>query len=275
MAASENFYANKVAVVTGAGSGIGRSIAQQLARYGARVHCCDINGRAAEMTAGELDHAQAHTLDVSDASVVRALADKLFADHGRVDFLFNNAGIGHAAAVMDTELEDWRRLFKVNVMGVVNGVEAFLPRMLQQDGVSHLVNTASGAGLFPHPKMAPYAASKHAVVGFSTSLAAELHGRNVKVTVVCPGVVNTGIAAASTMRGETKAQQVNAIAYYEKNGATPDRIARDVLDDVRHSKLFCLTPRGSVGLGWFLYRVSPALASRVMRAQIAKILGAS
>lgn len=274
MVALDKYYSNKVAVVTGAGSGIGRSIAQQLGRAGARLHCCDIDGKAVRMTTAEFDNAEAHTIDVVDAAAVRALADKIFDRSGRVDVLFNNAGIGHAAAITDTELDDWRRLFDVNVMGVVNGIDAFLPRMLQQVDICHLVNTASGAGLFPHPKMAPYAASKHAVVGLSTSLAAELHDRNVKVTIVCPGVVNTGIAAASTMRGETKTQQAHTIKYYEKNGVSPDKIARDVLDAVRRSKLFCLTPRGPVSLGWLLYRLSPALASRVMRAQIAKILGA-
>ncbi len=204
---------------------------------------------------------------MSDTAAMRALADEVFSNGGRVDLLFNNAGIGHAAAVVDTEVDDWRRLFDVNVMGVVNGIDAFLPRMLRQTGISHVVNTASGAGLLPHPKMAPYAASKHAIVGLSTSLAAELHGRNVSITIVCPGVVNTGIAATSTMRGEPKARQPHTIAYYEKNGVTPDKIARDVLDDVRRSKLFCLTPRISVGLGWLIYRISPRLASRVMRAQ--------
>ena len=272
-AACAGFYRNKVAVVTGAGSGIGRAIARLLAHYGARVHCADINGAATAAVASELSHAQAHTLDVTDAAAVQALAEHIYATDGRVDLLFNNAGIGHAAQVLETELQDWRAVLEVNVLGVVNGIHAFLPRMVKQATRSHIVNTASGAGLFPHPKMAAYSASKHAVVGLSTSLAAELHGSNVVVTVLCPGVINTDIAKNTRMRGETKAHQSQTIDYYQKNGATPDKVATDLLNDVRNAKLFCLTPRGQVGLGWLIYRLSPRLAQRVMRAEIDKILG--
>jgi NAD(P)-dependent dehydrogenase (short-subunit alcohol dehydrogenase family) len=268
-----DFYKDKVAVVTGAGSGIGQSIARLLDRCGARVHCADINAEAAASLAAELRNAQAHVLDVSDALAVRALADKVFAEDGRVDLLFNNAGIGHAALVLDTELEDWRRVLEVNLMGVVNGVHAFLPRMLKQSTVSHIVNTASGAGLFPHPKMAPYSASKHAVVGLSTSLSAELQGSQVRVTILCPGVVNTAIAKNTQMRGETKARQAQTIDYYKKNGATPDKVAMDLLSDVRKAKLFCLTPRMQVGIGWLVYRWSPRLSIRLMRAEVDRILG--
>ena len=268
-----DFYANKIAVVTGAGSGIGRSIARLLARCGAKVHCADINGEAAATVAGELDNAEAHTLDVTDAEAVRALADKIYAKDGRVDLLFNNAGIGHAALMADTQLEDWRSVLEVNVMGVVNGIHAFLPRMVQQSTAAHIVNTASGAGLIPHPKMAAYCASKHAVVGLSTSLSAELHDSNVRVTILCPGVINTAIVKNTKMRGETRTHQSQAIEFYEKNGAAPHKVAIDLLNDVRNAKLFCLSPRTEVGIGWLLYRLSPGLAIRLMRAQINKILG--
>src|SRR5687768_12495231 len=119
--------AGKVAVVTGAGSGIGRSIALLLARRGARVHAADIDGSTT------------HTVDVSDAAAVERLAADVFAAEGRVDLLFNNAGIGHAGDVVETPLEDWRRIVEVNLMGVVHGVHAFVPRMLAQDGRAHIV----------------------------------------------------------------------------------------------------------------------------------------
>jgi NADP-dependent 3-hydroxy acid dehydrogenase YdfG len=269
----ERYYANKVAVVTGAGSGIGRAIAQQLGQYGTKVHCADIQGDAVLTVAKGIKNARAHTLDVSDAQAVLALANSVYAEEGRVDLLFNNAGIGHAAEVVDTEFEDWRTVIDVNLMGVVHGLHAFLPRMLKQSGLSHVVNTASGAGLFPHPKMALYTASKHAVVGLSTSLAAELYGSTVKVTILCPGVINTAIAKSSRMRGETSVYQSNTVEFYEKNGASPETVARDLLADVYKAKLFCLTPRIQVGLGWLIYRLSPELAIRIMRAQINKILG--
>ena len=273
MPAFNGFYANKIAVVTGAGSGIGRAIAGLLDQCGAKVHCADVDGSAAASVAAMLRRGRAHTLDVTDADALRALADAIYAEEGRVDLLFNNAGIGHAALVTETELDDWRRLLEVNVMGVVNGIHAFLPRLLAQPTVSHIVNTASGAGLLPHPRMAPYSASKHAVVGLSTSLAAELHGSKVKVTVLCPGVINTAIARSTLMRGDTGARHRQAVAYYQKYGATPDRVASDLLKDVRRGKLFCLTPWSQIGVGWLIYRLSPRVAMSLMRAQIDKVLG--
>jgi NADP-dependent 3-hydroxy acid dehydrogenase YdfG len=273
MPATTDFYTNKIAVVTGAGSGIGRAIAHLLSDAGAKVHCVDVNGSAAAAVAAGLKQGSAHTLDVTDARAFQLLADAIYAEDGRVDLLFNNAGIGHAALVTDTELGDWQRLLEVNVMGVVNGIHAFLPRLLAQPMGSHIVNTASGAGLLPHPRMAPYSASKHAVVGLSTSLAAELHGSKVKVTVLCPGVVNTDIARSTRMRGDTLSRQGQAMAYYEKNGASPEQVARDLLKDVRKGRLFCLTPRGQMGMGWLIYRVSPRVAMHLMRAQIGKVLG--
>lgn len=273
--ASSGRHAGQIAVVTGAGSGIGRAIARLLSAEGARVHCADIDGTAATATASGLADARAHTLDVTDAAAVAALADVIYAEDGRVDLLFNNAGIGHAARVDESSLEDWQRVLSVNLMGVVHGIHAFLPRMQRQPAPSRIVNTASGAGLFPHPRMAPYCASKHAVVGLSTSLAAELDGSGVGVTILCPGVIDTAIASTTRMRGETLAHQSEAVAYYARHGTAPEKVAVDVLAAVRRRKLFCLTPWTQTGIGWLLYRLSPRLAMHVMRAQVNRILGMS
>ncbi len=267
-----NFYKDKVAVVTGAGSGIGRAIAQLLDRYGAKVHCADVNLQAAEAVARSLKDGRAHSVDVTDADAVQALADKVFAEDGRVDLLFNNAGIGHAAFVLDTGLDDWRRVMEVNVMGVVNGLHAFLPRMSKQTTPSNIINTASAAGLISIPRMAPYCASKHAVVGLSQSLAAELHDTNVSVTILCPGIINTAIVKNTIMTGETQSHQAQAVAFYEKKGASPDKVAADLLRDVRKGKLICITPRIEVGVGWFAQRFSPRLAGVLARLQIGQVL---
>ena len=272
------FCQNKIAIVTGAGSGIGLAIARLLARSGARVHCVDLNGAAAAAAASELGNAQAHQVDVTDAQAMCALADAIYASDGRVDLLFNNAGIAYGGMVADTEPAGWRLVFEVNVMGVVNGLHAFLPRMLKQPQRSYIVNTASGAGLIPQPQAAPYAATKHAVVGLSTSLAAELRGSKVGVTILCPGIVNTPILEQSAileqrLSGREQPSRARVAEFYEKNGTSVDKIARDVLNDVRRNKLFCLTPRMLIGFGWFLYRLSPRLAIWVMRARISKIMG--
>lgn len=153
MSALHRFYNKKNAVVTGAGSGIGRSIARRLGQYGARVHCADVNGDAATAIANELDNAVAYTIDVTDAQAMAELAERVFTDDGRVDLLFNNAGIGHAGLVADTELDDWRQVMEINIMGVVNGIHAFLPRMQQHSGPAHIINTASAAGLIALPRM--------------------------------------------------------------------------------------------------------------------------
>ena len=138
----------KTAVVTGAGSGIGRSIAKLLGQRGAVVHVADLDSSSAEAVAGQVctagGDAVAHAVDVADAEAMTRLADRIF-QGGPVDLLFNNAGIGHAGAVVDTTLADWHRLIDVNLMGVVHGLHAFLPRLLAQEGPTHIVNTASSA----------------------------------------------------------------------------------------------------------------------------------
>jgi len=258
-------FTDKVAVVTGAGSGIGRAIALRLASEGAIVHCVDLNKDNADAVARECGKGVGHQVDVTDMTAVKMLADKLFAGDGRVDILINNAGIAHAGRIIDCEIEDWRRLLDVNVMGVVHGIHAFLPRMLEQKTPGHIVSTASGAGLFASPGMGPYSASKHAVVGLSQVLAAEMHDTSIEVTILCPGIVNTPIVQTSQFRGYPAGRREKTIAFYEKRAATPDRIATDLLNAMRKGKLFCITRRMEVGLGWYLHRLSPRLALAASR----------
>jgi len=266
-------FKNKTALVTGAGSGIGAAIARALDAQGAIVHCADIDGAAAEQTARALSRATAHTLDVTDAPAMEALAERLYADNGHIDLLFNNAGIGHAGAVVDCTLDDWRAMLDVNVMGVVHGVHVFLPRMLAQAGPAHIVNTASGAGLIPLPGMAPYCAAKHAVVGLSQSLASELHDSNIQVTILCPGTINTNIVKRTQMRGQQAAkQQAKAVRHYKKHGASPDDVAADLLTDIHKKRMICVTPRREVGFGWLAQRLSPALTQRMLRLRMSSIM---
>ncbi|MEN0108069.1 MAG: SDR family NAD(P)-dependent oxidoreductase [Pseudomonas sp.] len=268
------YYNQKVAVVTGAGAGIGRAIATLLAANGARVYCVDIDLQAAKAVAASLNGAQAFTVDVSDASAVQQFADQVFTRESRVDLLFNNAGVGHSGLFVDTELADWNWVLQVNVMGVVHGIHAFLPRMLKQTGPCRIINTASGAGLIPMTRAAPYCASKHAVVGLSQTLAAELHGTSVGVTILCPGTINTDIIKNTTMRGATApARQQQALQHYASNGVAPERVAHDVLSDVVNDKLFCTTPRNEVWVGWLLQRLSPTFMQGLMRKRMEKILG--
>jgi NAD(P)-dependent dehydrogenase (short-subunit alcohol dehydrogenase family) len=256
----------RIAVVTGAGSGIGRSTAMLLARLGAKVHVVEIDGARAATVVGEIEReggrAQAHTVDVTDAEAVAALAAAVYAADGRVDILHNNAGIGGFGPVEETPLEDWRKIIEVNLMGVVHGVHAFVPRMLDQGGGGHIVNTASGLGLFAAPEMAPYVTTKHAVVGLSESLNAELSKRKVYVTALCPAGTKTRIfeESASTSRGANAAQRREHIARAAaRAGTDPDVVAGAVVDAIRKRQLIRPVPRLQVTPLWIAHRVSPRL----------------
>lgn len=259
----------KVAVITGAASGIGRSSARLIARRGARVHIADLNGQAAEAVAAEIrtagGSAVAHVLDVGDPEAVEALAEAVFAAESAVDVLHNNAGIGHAANIEATTIEDWQRVIAVNLLGVAYGVQAFVPRMLEQGRPASVVNTASMAGLVPTAKMAPYCASKFGVVGLSEALNAELSPRGIHVSAICPGIIDTSIVATGIVRGDAVALKEPATRFYSKRGASPDEVAEAVLKAIAKHKLIVPVPRRQVTPLYLLHRVSPQLAQPLAR----------
>lgn len=196
----------QTAVVTGAASGIGFALAEALCLRGLTVVMADVEAAALETARASLAArgfiVHAETCDVTDAASVDRLAQTVLARFGRVDLLVNNAGVGgRLGPLWDTQPGDWAWTFGVNVFGVANGVRSFLPSMLQQ-GAGHVVNVASLAGLTAPPFLGPYVASKHAVVGLSESLAAELATvrSRIRVSVVCPGHVQSRIAASERNR---------------------------------------------------------------------------
>jgi NAD(P)-dependent dehydrogenase (short-subunit alcohol dehydrogenase family) len=260
----------KVAVVTGAGSGIGRASALLLASHGARVHAADLNGAAAEAVAAEIERADgnavARALDVSDPDAVEALAESVFAAEGHVDVLHNNAGIGHAANIEATTIEDWQRVISVNLLGVAYGVQAFVPRMLRQRRPASVINTASMAGIVPTAKMAPYCASKYGVVGLSEALNAELSKRGIHVSAICPGIINTPIVATGIMRGDVAAIQAKATDFYARRGASPDEVARAVLKTIGKHQMIVPVPRRQVTVPYLLHRISPQLTQPLARS---------
>jgi NAD(P)-dependent dehydrogenase (short-subunit alcohol dehydrogenase family) len=202
--------AGKVAVITGGGAGIGRAIAHALADSGVHVVVADIHAEAAGAVAVELaglgKRAIAVACDVASPQSMEALAAAAYAEFGAVDILCNNAGVTWRPlrSILDTTLDEMKFIFGINYWGVVHGLMAFLPRMKQQQGEKHLVNTASIGGLLPMTGHVPYGSSKAAVAYLSETVAQELAPHGFGMTILCPGIVATDLAAnTASVRGGT------------------------------------------------------------------------
>ncbi|WP_341914699.1 SDR family NAD(P)-dependent oxidoreductase [Ferrovibrio terrae] len=199
---------DQVAVITGGASGIGYALAATLGRRGLRIALLDVEQAALDTAADQLRQAgirvEALACDVSDAAAMQAAAHEIAARCNRVDLLVNNAGVGGALGPQWlSQPQDWQWVFNVNVFGVANGIRAFVPEMLKQQGrPGHVVNVASIAGLTAPPFLSPYVAAKHAVVGMSESLAVELQymAPQIRVSVLCPGGVQTRILQSERNR---------------------------------------------------------------------------
>lgn len=212
----------KVAVVTGAASGIGRELALACAREGMRVVLADVDEVGLQQTATGLGALGAFSLqapcDVSKAADVDLLAARTFDRFGGCHLLFNNAGVAVTGPAWSATVEDWTWLLGVNLMGVVHGIRAFVPRMLAQADEGHVVNTASVAGFLALPGSAVYCASKHAVVALSECLHHDLRaaGARIGVSVLCPAFVNTGIAESHRHRPAELAASNPLAAPYDE-----------------------------------------------------------
>jgi NAD(P)-dependent dehydrogenase (short-subunit alcohol dehydrogenase family) len=245
-----------VAVVTGAASGIGAALATALGARGAKVIVADVDARGAAEVAGTIPGAEAAALDVTRAEQVEALAARAFADHGHVDLWINNAGIAIGGATVDLALDDWRRVLDVNLAGVIHGVHAVYPRMVRR-GAGHIVNVASVGGLAPYPFALPYTTSKHAVVGLSLALRAEARGLGVKVSVACPGAIDTPIWRRSEVRGSLARGRDRVVGTPPRTSAATcaDAIVRGISAN-RGVILVTAEARAA----WWLTRLSPALS---------------
>jgi NAD(P)-dependent dehydrogenase (short-subunit alcohol dehydrogenase family) len=192
---------DKVAVITGAGSGIGRAVALEVATAGMHVVVADLDPGAAQLVADEVaalgPRALAVATDVGDRASVEALAVAAYNEFGEVHVLHNNAGFALLLLLENTTDADWDLIMRVNLLGVVNGIQAFLPRMRAQDGEKHIVCTASMSGIVAFPTLGAYTATKYAVVGICETLRQEAAKDNIGVSVLCPGPVVTNIGVNS------------------------------------------------------------------------------
>jgi len=252
-------YKGKVAVVTGGGSGIGRSLAHAFAKRGARIVLADIEKPALDSVASELERAGSEVLalrvDVADSRQVAQLAESAHEAFGEVHILCNNAGIGLGGRIKDLSLEEWDWVLRVNLYGVIHGLHAFLPQMLASGEPCHIVNTASLAGLVSVAGLSPYCASKYAVMAISEALAQECAGSNVGVSVLCPGWVKTRIHESERYSGpgiparpETaEAQQIQGLIRGLIGGGTdPDEIAQRVVEGIEQRTLYIFPNPGNL-----------------------------
>jgi NAD(P)-dependent dehydrogenase (short-subunit alcohol dehydrogenase family) len=234
----------KVAVVTGAASGIGRAMADRWITEGMKVVLADVEEAPLHAARDELEAGGADVLavrtDVSDADEVEALAAATLDHFGGVHLVCNNAGVGGGGLLWETSRDEWDWVLGVNLLGVVHGIQAFVPHLVAQNE-GHVVNTASIAGFAYAPMMGPYNASKAAVVAISETLASELalQGSEVRVSVLCPGWVNTRIHLSDRNRPGGPAESDDTRAGREmlgeilKGGKQPDEIANLVAAAVR------------------------------------------
>jgi NAD(P)-dependent dehydrogenase (short-subunit alcohol dehydrogenase family) len=254
-------FVGKQAIVTGAGSGIGAALCRALVSTGAEVVCTDIDGDAAERTAAGLGaSACAARLDVTDAAAVQAAVDEVVNRAGRLDLMFNNAGIVWAGDSELLTLDQWNAIIDVNIRGVVHGVAAAYPLMVRQRH-GHIINTASMAGLTAAGQITSYVMTKHAVVGLSLALRSEAAARGVGVLVVCPSAVETPIldkGAVGGFVGRDYFLQGQGV----KTAYDADRLARDTLRAIERNKALLVKPRVAHAQ-WLFARLAPTLMNRV------------
>jgi NAD(P)-dependent dehydrogenase (short-subunit alcohol dehydrogenase family) len=267
---SIRIFDGAVAIITGGASGIGQALSEALAQRGAQVAIADLQTeRAGQVASGikaQGGKATVAQVDVTNFAAMQQLIEATVAAHGRLDYLFNNAGIGIAGEVRHYQIEDWNRVVDVNLRGVIHGIQAAYPVMLRQ-GFGHIVNTASMAGLVPTPWGVSYSATKHAVVGLSLALRVEAAQAGVRVSVLCPGVIRTPILENGGKYGKLL-QPISLErqrSLWERLGPMdPAKFAKQVLRAVARNRSVIIVPR-RWRLIWWLNRLSPAMGQLLGR----------
>jgi NAD(P)-dependent dehydrogenase (short-subunit alcohol dehydrogenase family)/pimeloyl-ACP methyl ester carboxylesterase len=266
----------KLALVTGAGAGIGRATAIELARHGAdTVVIVDRDLAAAEETAVAVREAGAgaavYQADVSDDTAISALAAQVNDEHGVVDILVNNAGIGMAGRFLETTPAHWDNILAVNLRGVLNGSRAFATQMVDRGEGGTIINVSSAAAFLPSKSMIAYGTTKAAVLAFSESLRADLADDGITVTAVCPGFVNTNIAKSTVYAGMTADEQERARhradAAYRRRNYTPEATAKAIVKAVKSGPPVVPIAAESK-LGYAMRRISPSLIRLLARYDI-------
>ena len=260
-----NRLIGKRVVITGAASGLGRSLSTALAAKGCKLGIVDINDAGAEETlemvkraggTGEVFHA-----DVTVPADIKGMADHFFDAWGGVDLLINNAGVAVGGFIGDIPLEDWKWIFDVNYWGVLYGCHEFFPRMKAQ-GSGQIANVASSAGLLSLTEMAPYSITKAAVISLSEILRIEAAPHNVGVTAVCPMFFETNLLKDSRTTEEWVLEMANTA--FRRARMTSDEVASRVLSGVEKNRLFVI-PQLSGKVFWLTKRLMPETNNRIFK----------
>lgn len=271
----DNYIDGKQVLVTGAGSGIGRSAALKFAEEGADLILADINFDGARDTAEEVRalgrRALVQQVDVSDPEAIEHLADWAEAEAGPIDIVCNNAGIGMAGGMLETTRAAWDRIIKINLWSVIDGSKIFAERMVRDRRPGAILNTASAAGFTPMRIYPAYATTKAAVLMLSECQRAEFAEYDIRVSAICPGFADTGIAKATEHIGvsveEQEARRAQADAAYKKRALSPDTVAAAMVQGVKKNKPVVLVG-AEARLGRFVQRVVPSLGRKLAKVNL-------
>ncbi len=232
-------FHNKLALITGAGSGIGRATALKFAALGARLILCDISLKSLQETEKLLlaknNAPTLKVLDVSSWQAMQSLAQEIHDEFGSVEILVNNAGVATSGDFLSTPIDDWNWVIGINLMGVVHGCKAFAPFMVA-DKRGHIVNLASAAGYYAAPDMSAYSASKHAVMGLTESLRIEMAEHKVGVSAICPGVINTNIVKTMRANGAVAKSHDKIANIYVKRNYGPEHVAEAIVNAIVNNR---------------------------------------
>ena len=262
------------ALVTGAGSGIGRALAAALVGRGSTVVVADLDAAAADRVSAELGPlAVPAQVDVRDRDAVRELVERTDRDHGGLDLLINNAGTGVGGPFSNLTAEHWRNQLEVNLYGVIHGIEAAYP-LMRARRYGQICSTSSLSGIIPAPSLGPYTTSKYAVVGLSLALRAEAAAYGVRVSVLCPGFVETplldnGFTPDAPPTGMTSVRPL--IRASRGRTVQPETIAKACLAGLRKDTPIIVAPL-SAKAAWLAQRYAPGVVDRVAKHTAARVL---
>ena len=269
--------AGKIALVSGAGSGIGLALAKELGKRGATVIGTDLKQDRLDSLLLELKNsgvkAFAYRVDHSNRAEVETLAQKVQKEVGAVDILCCNAGVGHGGKIDSVTLEQWKWVIDINLWGAIYLIHFFLPSMIERKQ-GQIMITASGAGLCPLGFMAPYSMTKAAMVSLVTVMRMDLAIHNINVSALCPGIIKTNVMKDGKLRGEQNTS--GAIEFYETKGLDPAMVARKGVNGLLKNKGIIYAPWDQVAIPYLLYRLSPDLVvgiGRMLSNKGANLLG--